>query len=209
MKQFKLFVMLSITFFTISLMQSCAPSTQMAGSWQNKEFNGKINKILVLGIAKQDWGRKVFEYTLRDAFIDYGIESMATLDVITVDHKIAKETFKKYFNDKNIDAVIVSRVIGVDQKQTQVYNDMYTVPFGYYNSFGSFYFNAYDYIYNPGYSVTSETVRIESNLYSAEDGKLIWSGISESVEPDDAFDLIESVSDVIVKELNNLKIIQK
>lgn len=205
----KIIILLLVSASIISLFTSCASSTKMAGSWQNEEYNGKINKVLVLALAKQDWNRKAFEYTLRDEFKDYGLEAMATLDVITVDHKIEKETFAKYFKDKDIDAVTVSRVIGVDEKETQVYNSMYTIPYGYYNGFSTFYFNVYDYVYNPGYKITSETVRIETNLYDAKNGNLIWSGISESLDPDDIFDLIDNVSKLIVKEFDSLGYIKK
>lgn len=205
----KIITLLLVSVTIITLVSSCAPSTQMAGSWKNEEFKGDINKVLVLAIAKQTWSRKAFEYTLRDDFKAYGIEALATLDVISSEQKISKGTFNKFFKDKNIDAVVVSRVVGVDEKQTQVYNDMYVLPYGYYNGFHSFYFATYDYIYNPGYTVTNETVRIETNLYNAHDSSLIWSGISESLDPDDAFDLIDSVSKIIISELDNLGYIKK
>lgn len=208
MKKLILFLLLCASI--LFSLQSCAPSTNMAGSWKDPEYVKKdINKILTLAIAREAWGQKAFEYTLRDGFIDYGVEAIATIDQLPHGSKIEKGTFEKYFSDQDIDAVIVSRIVDVDEKTLQVYNHMYTIPYGYYNGFHSFYFAAYDYVYNPGYSVKSKTVRIETNLYDAESKKLVWSGISESVDPDDAFELIDKVTSLIIRELDSEGFIKK
>jgi len=46
------------------------------------------------------------------------------------------------------------------------------------------------------------TVVLETNIYETNERKLIWSGISETVDPDKASDVIRSFGNVLVSKLN-------
>ena len=45
-------------------------------------------------------------------------------------------------------------------------------------------------------------INIEANLYETKEGKLIWGGISETFDPDDALDLIRKSTKSIVREMD-------
>jgi hypothetical protein len=45
-------------------------------------------------------------------------------------------------------------------------------------------------------------VVLETNIYETKDKKLIWSGISETVDPDKASDVIQSFGSELVSKLS-------
>ncbi len=49
---------------------------------------------------------------------------------------------------------------------------------------------------------TALIASVETNLYETTEGRLIWSAISETFDPDDALKVSESISEVLVKNLS-------
>ena len=54
-----------------------------------------------------------------------------------------------------------------------------------------------------GYLSQNVVVVLETNLYETTNKKLIWSGVSETVEPDKASDVINSFGDELVSRLKS------
>jgi hypothetical protein len=54
-----------------------------------------------------------------------------------------------------------------------------------------------------GYLSQNVVVVLETNVYETTNKKLIWSGVSETVEPDKASDVINSFGDELVGRLKS------
>jgi hypothetical protein len=81
----------------------------------------------------------------------------------------------------------------------------YTVPYPYYNSFYGYYGAIYPRVYSPDYLREDRTVRVETSLYgtTTPQGDLVWTGISETFNPDPKKmdKAIGAVVQVVVQEL--------
>jgi hypothetical protein len=93
---------------------------------------------------------------------------------------------------RGYDGVVMLTPLSAQQKIT-VDPPMYTPMWGYYGRAGT--------LYDPG-SVRSDTiVRVQTNIYSVKDGKLLWSGTSRTTNPRNVERLVEDVVRDVVHAL--------
>ncbi len=57
--------------------------------------------------------------------------------------------------------------------------------------------------YEPGYYDVDRILRVETNLYSVEDGRLLWSGVTKTVDPSDLEDLVDGIAKAVRNELED------
>jgi len=138
-----------------------------------------------------------------DAFNSSGIDAVASMDYIPYDEIIDSTTFEKYFSDLEIDAVLVSRLVGVDKERKVKAGYAYVIPYNSYYGFYGHYYVAVQYANSSSYLSKNVVVVLETNLYETKDKKLIWSGISETIDPDKASDVIKSLGAVLSDKLSS------
>ena len=200
MKKTKIFSFILIILSSFMFI-SCSSGTKVIGTWKNGEITAsKINKILLIGVAKDPWVRKMIEAELKEEFLDYDVEAVSSLEIVSTDEKITKENFEIYFGKHNFDAVLVTRVVAENIERTRVYN--YTPSYGYYGFYG-YYHSAYSYAYNPspGYIVEQKNVNLETNVFDIKSMQLAWSAMSESFDARRASDVIDPLVQIIVDEM--------
>jgi len=191
---FKFFNLLVVSVILIS----CSSSTQLTDVYVDETFSGKeMKKILVLGLAKDEWKRKVYENEFRSQLLAHNVEVLLAWQEIPKGEQLNKETFKKYFKDKNVDAVLVAIEGGESTDQTLYKGGASNVYVGFYG----FYFSTAAVYYSPGYLAEEKTVHMRTNMYETTDGKLIWSARSQSYEPKSTKEVIQTVSRSVVDEL--------
>lgn len=196
--QITLFILILLSSF---MFISCTGGTKVLGTWKNDQITtGKIDKILLIGVAKDPWVRKMFEGELKEEFSDYDVNAVSSLEIVSPDEKITKENFDLYFGRYDFDAVLVTRVVAENIEKTQVYN--YTPNYGYYGFYG-YYGSAYSYAYNPGYTVAQTNVNLETNVFDIKSMELAWSAMSESFDVKRASDVIDPIVQMIVDEMQS------
>lgn len=195
-----------ITIFSSIFFTSCGPTTEIIGEWSEDEYKtGSIDKLLILGIVdqKKPLLKRKFEDGLVDAFNSSGIDAVASMDYIPYDEIIDSTTFEKYFSDLEIDAVLVSRLVGVDKERKVKAGYAYVIPYNSYYGFYGHYYASVQYANSSSYLSKNVVVVLETNLYETKDKKLIWSGISETIDPDKASDVINSLGAVLADKLSS------
>ena len=112
--------------------------------------------------------------------------------------ELKKETILNTVNQYENDAVIITHLIGKEEKE--VYTRGGTPHRGLYG----FYRNRYSH---PGYSSTSTDIRLETNLYDVKTEKLIWSGRSNTWSQDSTDQVINDVIKAVINNLQKNKLI--
>lgn len=180
------------------ILLSCSSSTQLTDIYKNESFTGKkIKKILVLGIAKEDWKKKVYENEFRSQLLKHDVEVLTAWQELPKGEDLNKETFEKYFKDKNVDAVLVAIAAGESTEETLYSGGTSHVYMGFYG----FYFSTASVFYSPGYLSEEKIVHMKTNLYETDEGEIIWSARSQSYEPKNTKEVIQTVSRNVVDEL--------
>jgi len=199
------YLLIFLLFLLIVGMIGCGGAkTDIIGEWQPDSYEkGTISNVLILGIFSMDKPllRRNFEDGITKAFKSDGINAMPSMDHMPYDAKVDSTSFEKYFKDLNVDAVVVSRLLGIDQNRDYKAGYLYTIPFSYYYGFYSFYYSGIAYANSSGYLSQNVVVVLETNIYDTSDKQLIWSGISETMDPDKASDVIYSFGETLVSKL--------
>jgi hypothetical protein len=184
----------------IIVICSCSPSTEMTDIYVDETFTGKeFKKILVLGLAKDEWKRKVYENEFRSQLLTHNVEVLMAWQELPKGEQLSRETFEKYFREKNVDAILVA-IEGGESMDKTLYggagsSHVYVGFHGFYASTASFY-------YNSEFLAEEKIVHMRTNLYETTEGKIIWSAKSQSFEPSSTGDVVKAVSRNVVFELN-------
>lgn len=204
------FIILTATILSLAILSACGGSVSLINVWNDQEYrSGRIKNILVVGMAPRMQTRSIFEYQLTSEFNNRGIAAMSSLDRMPKDEEISKEAFEKYFKDLDIDAVLITGLLRADTTQSYVPGMSYSVSSGYdryydphyRRDYWGYYHSRWTIHHEPGYMEETRKYLIESTLYETTQGRVIWRGVSEAVNPKDVMSVIDDLSKILVKRL--------
>ena len=84
---------------------------------------------------------------------------------------------------------------------TQVENSTTYVPGTSYGGWYGYYRRAAPAYYSTGYYSTDKTYYIETNIYSLDQNKLLWSGITSTVNPSKTEKMVDEIANTIKAQL--------
>jgi hypothetical protein len=185
------------------LLISCA-GTELTSKKIDEAYKGKpVSDILVIAITGNEHNRRSFEKKFVSQLKAVGVDAISSEEAIPMpsDLELKKEAILNAVNQNENDAVIITHLIGKEEK------DVYTRGGSGRRGYYGFYRSRYSYAHDPGYSSTSTTVRLETNLYDVKTEKLIWSGKSNSWSKDSKGELINDVIKAVINDLQKNKLI--
>lgn len=204
----------------IGLTIAACSSTDMTGSWTNADFKGPIGKVYVVGLAKDEMNRRIFEDAFSNQFFSEGVSSEASYRDFTYSKEINKEALAKNMVERGCDAVVLTRLVGqrTEAVTTSVYDPVYLPgPYygGYgrynrprhYGSWGSYYGHPLAFSYVPVTTTERVILTVESVMYDLKTELLIWSAQYETAVEGSIDDMIDKYVKAVVKDLKGKKII--
>jgi hypothetical protein len=187
---------------TVMISAGCGATTNLTGMWEEPGLEkGAFKKVLVIGLSDNEGRRRAFESEMQEQFEAKKVTAVMSIQHMPFGAEMSEETFTQYFGSQGIDAVLISRMVGVDQEVSYSPGYTYAVPHGYYNGFYGYYNTSWGVVSSPGYLSTYVVANVETNLYRVSDKKLVWSGVSETFDYSDALDGIRSFSRSVVPQL--------
>jgi len=191
-------------------------STRISQSFRNPGFEETVfTKLFVLGVAEDQGKRKAFEDAFATAIVKKGGGAQASWTILPESTLLSEEQIHSAVESNQFDGMLTTRLLSVDTKNTK-----YTPPKKYnrgrkalgfvpagpswgmgWGGFHNFYAISFTEVHRPGYFDTSKTFRLETNLYSAATQDLVWTGLSETVDPKSVPDLLESMTRAVAKGL--------
>ena len=196
----KKYIHLPIYLLILIIHTSCV-STTIISSWkeQNKQIEiGKLHKVLVVALFKDETNRRKAEDQMVIYLKGKGIVSYNYLD----DNISAKneEVIRDKIKTDGFDGAITMRLIDVDKEKTYTLGNITSYP-SYYQTFGGYYYRNWNYYRTPGYYSTTKTYTIETNVFSIKEDKIIWTGITQTTNPEGVNKLTEEVTKVVYKKM--------
>ena len=190
------------------LFIACA-ATKLTNVWTDEAYSGApFANVLVIGVSDQERVRRSFEDKFVKQLKKIGIEAVASAAVIPSDKKLEKKAIASAVERSGVDAVLVTHLLGVDKKDIYHPPSTYYRPAPYYyGGYYGYYGNVYNYVNSPGYYTNHVLVRLETNLYEVDTEKLIWSGKSETWDPESETQVIDSLIKVVIKNLQKDKLL--
>jgi len=211
----KLFVFLVV----VSALAACNKAkTSIPQSYRNPGYEQTVfKKLFVIGVAENDESRQAFENAFAKAIVDEGGRAERSWSVLPKSTQLEEEEIRAALKAGNFDGVLITRLLSVDKEQEYTPASTYNKPRTRYYSGGSgglygygfygFYGTTYAKVHEPGYFETSTTIRLETNLYSVANDGLVWTGQSETVDPESIPDARESMTTAVAKRLKEEKLI--
>lgn len=183
-------------------------SNKLVMSWKNPNYSPtkKFHRVLALGFSNRVGIRVDFEDALAAELASKGLEAVAgnTILLRPPGTKLDLNYLREQIQANQIEAVVVSRLIKVDNTVTYIPGAAYPVPFPYYNTFYGYYGTLYPVVYSPGYLQKEKKVRVETNLYyvnGAPEGQLIWTGMTDTLNPSDVHKAIQGLVKLVVTKM--------
>jgi hypothetical protein len=201
---------------------SACKSTELVTAWKAPEAGSiKFTKIIVIAISPVDSLRRPVEEAIKAEITS--VPSVASYEFLPkmedqVDPKKIDEVIKK----SGADGIITMRMLALEDKVTYHEGGMvptgYTSFYGYYSPGyalapyyrgypGSYYGAPMAYEYEPPHTTTDKIMSIETNIYNAVDGKLVWTGMTRTTNPSESDNLIADVIGVLKAKMREQKLI--
>ncbi len=195
---FKKLAFLPIIIIVSFTLSSCS-STSLVSRWSDPEYKGPaLQKILIIGIIKDDIKRRSFEQEFARLISTNGRTAVASYTLLPdLESADQKEEVLAAVEKVGADGVLVVTLQSVSKEQREVPPSIDYVPtagfgFGMYGYYGMHH----TAVYSPGYTVTDTIVRLDTKLFAVSSEKMIWAGKTESFNP--------SSSQAVVSELGKL-----
>jgi hypothetical protein len=178
----------------VAMVVGCTTAKPVA-EWRDDSYQGgPFNNVLIIGVSGQEAIRRTFEKTFVNRLREEQVNAVAGFEATLGEARPTKDSIKAAIKEKNIDAVLVTHLIGVDEKQ--IYH-----PPTYSGSVYGYYGFVRGYAYDPGYVSQQKTVKLETNLYDASSETLVWSMQSATINPSSEKKLIEAKIKTVVERL--------
>jgi hypothetical protein len=182
-------------------------SSKLITSWRNPSYAPakKFHRVLAMGFSNKMEVRADFEDALAAELASKGLEAIAgnTILLRPPGTKLDLTYLREQIQANQIEAVVVSRLVKVDNTVTYVPGTAYFMPYPYYNTFYGYYGTLYPVIYSPGYLEKEKKVRVETNVYvtTAPDGQLIWTGTTDTFNPSNVHNAIKGLVNLVVTKM--------
>lgn len=193
----------------IGLLTTACSSTTVKNSWVKPDYTNKLENVFLIGIAKEEEYRRLFEEALRRQLTDQGIRAVSSYNHLPKNQEDSKANIIKTMTANGCDSVLLTKLVrkrtdeGTKGPDIKVVNaspvPLYLDP--WYNNWGGYY--------NQSYSVTniqpttpgSVTLTIESVLYDLKTEEMIWSARLETVKEIDVMKMIRDYVDAVTRDL--------
>ena len=194
----------------ILALTACS-TTRFVDSWKNKEIVAfSPQKVLVIGMTENLTARKIFEEELKDQFIIRGIDASESSVAIDQSFTASKrseeeiEVMKEELLQEGFDAVVITAIIGVDDKTIRR-SGHYTFGYNWWYRFGPYFYRFQDIYYTPDYYEDYKVFHIETSIYNIsgdEDKSLVWVGTFDIVDP---VNITSTVNDYVARIIDQLE----
>ncbi|MDB4265067.1 hypothetical protein N9893_03275 [bacterium] len=187
---------LGCLFSLFFLMISCA-GTEVSQTRVDDSYKGQpVSNILVIAITGNEHNRRSYEKKFVARLKSVGVDAIASEAVLPMppDLQLKKKAILDVVNQYKNDAVIITQLIGKEKEDVHTRGGVTRMGF-------------FSYARDPGYSSTSTTIRLETNLYDAKTGKLIWSGQSKTMSRESTDKIINEVIKAVINNWQENKLI--
>jgi hypothetical protein len=176
----------AILFVFTALMLSACATKRPVMEWQDEGFTDALDNILIIAAIERSTRRRVYEDEFVEALAALNVDATPSYELMTTSMTISRETVAAAIKGQDIDAVLVTRLLGV--KEEEVYHP--PTYYDHHSSYHRYYTHALKSD-NRAYYRRFKVLTLETNIYDATTKELVWSMQSESIEPSTPRNLIE------------------
>jgi hypothetical protein len=193
-----------LSLLVAAFLIGCGSGTTIQQSWRDPSYtidSTKFTRFVVCALVKDESTRRVVEDEMVKRSNGKAIASYNYFS--TQELKGNEDVFTKRMMADGADGMIMMSLAAQRQEQTYVPG---SYP-SYYGSWSGYYGYAAPMYYDPGYVRTDTYYNVEINMYDLKLNKLVWSGMTSTVNPSDARQMTNEVVDEILYKMKEEKFI--
>ncbi|HFQ14008.1 MAG TPA: hypothetical protein ENK40_04345 [Gammaproteobacteria bacterium] len=195
------------------LLVACAATTRLTSIWYDKQYAGPpMSSVMIIAVTENVRNRRIFEDALVKQFAQAGVKATASYALFPGVEKLDKDMIIQKSEQAGIDSIIVTTITAIENEELYYPPaTTYVSPQPYYHNMWTYYPRIYETHTTPGYTVKYENVKLETHLYQANSGKLLWSAQSELFDPrsGDLNSISENLGWKFIKSLRGAGLIKK
>ena len=202
------------------LLATACSGTKMGDSWSSQNYKGQIENVYIIGIAKSELNRMVFEDTFESRLTSEGVKALSSYKDLPVNQEADRQTVMQRMSANNCDSVLMTRVISQrTEKITEAPSGSYRYTYSpgpYYGNqgaqgqaipaqnWGDYYLSRSGHgtlTYSQPSSLSSVILTVESVLYDLQTEELIWSARLETTVEGNMENMMQRFVDEVIKDL--------
>jgi hypothetical protein len=183
---------------TVSGLLACS-SFDLTNSWRSPEFAGPaMRKVLVIGVSQSDATRRIFEDGFAQALSSAGVAATSSYGALPEKGQISNERLKVAVAQSKADSVMITRLLRVDQRADVVQP---APPVGGYYRGGFYGWYGTAWASAPVSVSTYNVLTIETSLWDMRNETMIWSGVTETIQPSDIAKATGEMAKVLIEKM--------
>ncbi len=132
--------------------------------------------------------------------------------LVTSTEKVSYNYLNDKFNRENeaaihtkikadgFDGAITMRLIDINNEKSYSPGNNYIYP-SYYRTFGGYYYQYWNNYNTSGSYITTKVYTMETHIYSIKENKIIWTGLTETTNPDGFDNMTKEITKVVYKKM--------
>jgi hypothetical protein len=207
---------IAIFVLLMAVLTACTPSQQITNSWVNPEFKPKerYESIFIITFANDINAKIAVENELAKVVESRGRKAVKSSDVFSAaflaDTNRTREQLIQAISGTGCDGVYTVALMDVKTDESyQPATVYYPVEHSFYDCYNRYAFYYFDYVEEPGYTITNRTFYFETNFYDLASDQLISSIQSDAFNPSDIPSLMKGYSKLMLAQLKKEGLIKE
>jgi hypothetical protein len=190
----------------IPVFMACA-TTRQVKVWKDDSYQGKIQKVLVIGTSQVPLMRGFFENEFVDQLQSRGVEGVPSNTIIPPEKMRDKEAVLSSIKGMGIEMVIVTRLLGQEYIDQVYGGGVELVPTDYYGGWDLVWNQTFAAVPFPTYQYTGRVMVFQTNVYDLRQKKLIFSAVSKTDVQGAKESMVKPLIELVMKELAEKKLL--
>ena len=193
----------------IGLLATACSSTTLKESWVKPGYSDKVENVYLIGIAKEEDFRRLFEEAFKRELTSQGVRAVTSYNNLPKKQEVNREIIIKAMTANGCDSVLLTKLVkklneegttgtGLNIVQASPAH-LYLDP--WYNNWGDYYSQSYSVVNIQPTTPGTVILALESVLYDLKTEERIWSAQLEIAEEIDIMQMIKDYVDTVTRDL--------
>jgi hypothetical protein len=193
----------AVALLVLGLGLGCA-STHFVSTWTDPSLDGPVSlagkKVATFLLSDEESTRRLVEDILAGEVTSHGAEGVPGFTLMSADEAMDQDWVKEKLSAEGIEGAVIMRLIG-RETETRFVPGATTYAPAHYSSMWGYWGPSWTVVHEPGYLETDVIVSIETLVYSVTQDKLLWAGVSETMNPSHVQSLVIELAAVAADEM--------
>jgi len=191
----------------VLLTASCG-SIKTLHVWKDDKYQQRLQKVLVVAVAENDYIRDHFENMLSEQLMARGVGAVPGHKVLSQPtREVDREAIRAKVKELGVSSVLIARSVNKKEVSEITPGSIYLVPTNFYQDWYGFYSDSYSIVSLPGRQYDAEFFTLVTNIYDVSSEKLVWSFLSQVKVENSLQAAVNPFIDKLLKQLEDSKLL--